>query len=171
MLRIGVKLAPGITGFGEFAADVSAIEASGAHSIWLAAEPAPGVDALMTLGALTAITRRVGLGLIAATAPSRELERALEALQAMSGGRALGAIQSGARLRVAAGMWPGPAAEVESWEETDAGQSRADWRQALDRQEEAGRAGVIVAWSPRIVDLLRNSDLEDDRSDLQMSTG
>jgi hypothetical protein len=30
---------------------------------------------------------------------------------------------------------------------------------------------VVVRWDPRLIDLLRNPDAEDDRSDLQMSTG
>jgi hypothetical protein len=171
VLSIGVKLPPRITTLGEFAADVSAIEASGAHSIWLAADPIPRVDWLMTLGVLAAVTHRVGLGLISPTDPSPELDRALEALQAMSGGRALGAVRHGAFLHVVAGGWPGARAEAEPWEEIDVGSNRAGWREALDSREAARRTGVIVAWSPRIVDLLRNTDLEDDRSDLQMSTG
>src|SRR6266567_1047116 len=38
-------------------------------------------------------------------------------------------------------------------------------------QGAAGVAGLIVPWDPRLIDLLRNPDVDDDRSDLQMSTG
>ena len=47
---------------------------------------------------------------------------------------------------------------------------REAWAAMLREQEAAGVAGVLVAWDPRLVDLLRNRD-PDDRSDLLMSTG
>jgi hypothetical protein len=37
--------------------------------------------------------------------------------------------------------------------------------------EEAGASGVIVPADPRLLDLLRNGDEEDDRSDLQLAQG
>ena len=40
----------------------------------------------------------------------------------------------------------------------------------LDTHESAGATGVIVAWDPRLIDLLRNPEA-DDRGDLLMSTG
>ena len=169
MLRIGVKLPPLITQLGEFVADVSALEAAGADSIWLDAAAEPRVEWFIELGTLVAVTRRVGLGLIASPPASDELTAALDAIHALSGGRGLGAHRSGSMLQVAAGRWP--AGDAESWAEDEAGKDRAAWRQVLQHHSISGRAGLVVAWDPRIVDLLRNSDAEDDRSDLLISTG
>ena len=169
MLRVGVKLPPRTTQLGEFVADATALEAAGAHSIWLDAEAQPPVEWFIELGALVAVTHRVRLGLIAAPPASPEVTAALDAIHALSGGRGLGAHRSGSLLRVAAGRWPGD--ETETWAEAEAGKDRAGWRRLLDEHSGSGRAGLVVAWDPRIVDLLRNSDAEDDRSDLLISTG
>ena len=169
MLKIGVKLPPGIAQLGEFVADVTALEAAGADSIWLDADAQPPVEWFIQLGALVAVTHRVGLGLIASSTASEELTSALDAIHALSGGRGLGAHRSGSSLHVAPGRWPG--GDAESWAEGEAGKDRAAWRQVLEHHSASGRVGLVVAWDPRIVDLLRNSDVEDDRSDLLISTG
>jgi hypothetical protein len=169
VLKIGVRLQPGIPQLGEFVADVTALEAAGADSIWLEAEANPPVEWFIELGTLIAVTHRVGLGLIASPPASEELTAALDAIHSLSGGRGLAAHRSGSTLRVAAGHWPG--GDAESWAEGEAGKDRAAWRQALEDHSGSGRAGLIVVWDPRIVDLLRNSDAEDDRSDLLISTG
>jgi len=169
VLRIGVKLQPGVTKLGEFVADVTALEAAGADSIWLEAEAHPPVEWFIELGALIAVTHRVGLGLIATAPASRDLIAALAAIHSLSGSRGLAAHRSGSILQVAAGRWPGD--DAEPWAEAEAGKDRAAWRGVLDQHARSGRAGLVVAWDPRIVDLLRNSDAEDDRSDLLISTG
>ncbi|HKC20670.1 MAG TPA: hypothetical protein VKE27_13685 [Candidatus Dormibacteraeota bacterium] len=48
--------------------------------------------------------------------------------------------------------------------------TREGWTELLRAQEAAGAAGIVVAWDPRLIDLLRNPE-PDDRSDLLMSTG
>jgi len=169
VLRIGVKLPPRITQLGEFVADVTALEAAGADSIWLEADAHPPVEWFIEVGALIAVTHRVGLGLIASAPASEDLIAALTAIHSLSGGRGLAAHRSGAILHVAAGRWAGD--EAEPWAEAEAGKDRAAWREVLDGHAGSGRAGLVVAWDPRIVDLLRNSDAEDDRSDLLISTG
>jgi len=169
VLKIGVRLRPGITQLGEFVADVTALEAAGADSIWVDAEAHPPVEWFIQLGAVVAVTHRVRLGLIAPPPASEELTSALDAIHRLSGGRGLGAHRSGSILHVAAGRWPG--GDAESWAEGEAGKDRAAWRQVLEHHSRSGRVGLVVAWDPRIVDLLRNSDAEDDRSDLLISTG
>jgi hypothetical protein len=49
--------------------------------------------------------------------------------------------------------------------------NRAEWKQAQADYEAAGAVGVIVAHDPRLLDMLRNPDLEDDRADLQLAQG
>lgn len=48
---------------------------------------------------------------------------------------------------------------------------RETWRQVRRDYEEVGATGVIVPNDPRLLDLLRNGDEEEDRSDLNLSQG
>jgi hypothetical protein len=48
---------------------------------------------------------------------------------------------------------------------------RPEWKETLLAYEEVGATGVIVPMDPRLLDLLRNPDVDDDRSDLQMAVG
>ena len=59
----------------------------------------------------------------------------------------------------------------EHWIEGRGSEGRAAWRALRDTATTAGATGIIVAHSPLLLDLLRNPDDEDDRSDLQMATG
>ncbi len=163
--------------FGEFVADVTALEAAGADSIWFEADTKPATEWWIRIGAVLAVTHRIGLGVIASSeaSTSGELSAALDTIQTLSGGRARGGVRaidsSGSALRIGAGRWPGAASDAESWAEAEVGKDRTAWRQTLEVHAGDGRAGVIFAWDPRLVDLLRNSDAEDDRSDLLISTG
>ena len=60
---------------------------------------------------------------------------------------------------------------VEFWIYVGAPDSREAWRQALGICQEAGATGVIVPFGPRLLDLLRRPDEEDDRSDLLVAQG
>jgi hypothetical protein len=159
--RIGVKLPAGITRFGEFLADITALEAAGADSIWLDAGSNPSPVQLIQVGAILAATHRVGVGLITSSASTTYGGAALATIQSLSSGRALTALRSGSDLLVA----------DEPWVEIEVGKDRGAWRQVLESHASAGTAGLIVAWDPRIIDLLRNSAGEDDRGDLLISTG
>ncbi|TMG23069.1 MAG: hypothetical protein E6H99_00930 [Chloroflexi bacterium] len=60
--------------------------------------------------------------------------------------------------------------EGETWVKVPIPPDKSAWAATLADQEAAGATGIIVAWDPRLVDLLRNPE-PDDRSDLLMSTG
>jgi hypothetical protein len=177
VLKIGVKVPPLTTRLGDLVADVTAVEAAGADSIWIEARDENLAELLLLAGAIMAVTHRLRLGLIASSPvqPLRNFESALDAIHTLSRGRGLGALRSDhdrqSTLLVATGRWPGEDGPPEVWAEAEIGQDRAAWRQAIETHSSAGHAGLVVAWDPRIVDLLRNPDLEDDRSDLLMSTG
>lgn len=130
---------------GEFLADVRALEAAGAAGIWLA--PAGDADWLM-LGAVAAVTRRISIGVGAGKS-----EAALSTLDRLSGGRMVHDTPAGER-----------------WSDMSMPPNREAWAAELRRHEDAGCAGVVVDWDPRLIDLLRNPE-QDDRSDLLMSTG
>jgi len=60
---------------------------------------------------------------------------------------------------------------TELWALLPSPQDRAAWSLALREYEEAGASGVLVPAGPRLLDLLRNADEDEDRSDLSLSQG
>src|SRR5579859_8133182 len=52
---------------------------------------------------------------------------------------------------------------LEGWAEEGFPATKPAWREALAEHERKGAAGVVVAMDPRLLDLLRNPDQEDDR--------
>ena len=48
---------------------------------------------------------------------------------------------------------------------------REGWRRMHSEYEAAGATGLVLPLDPRLLDLLRNGDEEDDRSDLQLAQG
>ncbi len=60
---------------------------------------------------------------------------------------------------------------AESWHRVPEPENRAHWRELHEKAVQAGATGVIVPMCPRLLDLLRNDDVEDDRSDLQLAQG
>ena len=59
----------------------------------------------------------------------------------------------------------------ESWSRIQVPDDRERWQRTLREYEAAGAYGVIVRANPRLLDLLRNVDGDDDRSDLQLAQG
>ena len=179
MPRIAVRLPAVTTEVGEYLADVTALEAAGAHAVWV---EDTGPDPWVMLGALAAITHRLVLGcLITSPAewPAARLGRAARTLQTLSRGRIVIALpQEGMQddqldaLREADVKIFGSdfVAGTEKWIPIPAPLDRDAWSAALTACEAAGATGVIVPWTDRLIDLLRNPE-PDDRSDLLMSTG
>jgi hypothetical protein len=62
-------------------------------------------------------------------------------------------------------------APFELWTRIAPPDGREQWRARLGAAEGAGATGVIVPADPRLLDLLRNGDEEDDRSDLTLAHG
>src|SRR5258706_12976426 len=61
MLRVGARFPPATGRAGDYLADVIALEAAGADSVWLDAT-APSTEAWILLGAMAAVTYRIRLG-------------------------------------------------------------------------------------------------------------
>jgi alkanesulfonate monooxygenase SsuD/methylene tetrahydromethanopterin reductase-like flavin-dependent oxidoreductase (luciferase family) len=59
----------------------------------------------------------------------------------------------------------------ELWASIKMPDDRETWRRLRREYEDAGATGVIVPCDPRLLDLLRNGDEEDDRSDLGLAQG
>ena len=62
-------------------------------------------------------------------------------------------------------------APFELWTPAPVPEGRAHWRAMLTMAAKAGATGVIVPFDARLLDLLRNADAEDDRSDLTLAQG
>jgi hypothetical protein len=62
-------------------------------------------------------------------------------------------------------------ATLDDWREAPFPEHRAAWRATLAQLEADGAAGVVLDMDPRLLDLLRNPDVEDDRADLQLAQG
>jgi alkanesulfonate monooxygenase SsuD/methylene tetrahydromethanopterin reductase-like flavin-dependent oxidoreductase (luciferase family) len=77
------------------------------------------------------------------------------------------AAEPGRRLREQAGRKD----SFELWVRTAMPEDRAQWRSSRDACAAAGATGLIVPADPRLLDLLRNGDEEDDRSDLLLAQG
>ena len=134
---------------GELFADARAIEAAGADSLWCDAHDC---DPYVLLSALAAVTWRVRL-----------VARGVAA----SGGRRTCEQLARGRLVVA------EEAERagERWTPVVFPQGRKAWREARAAATAAGATGIVVPNDPRLIDLLRNPDQEDDRSDLNIAVG
>ena len=145
-LLIGVRLAA--TGdAGELFADVKAIEAAGADSLWI--DAADG-DPYVALAALAALTWRVRL--VARGAPTDVAAR--ETCAKLARGRLVVAEES-----------------EERWTESAFPVSRVAWDELRAASTAAGVTGVVLPNDPRLIDLLRNPDIVEARDDLKLSFG
>ena len=143
MPKIGVRLPASFATAGEFLADVQALEAAGVDLLLLGEGP---LDCCLLVAAMAAVTSTAALALPIAEAGQ------LETLQLLGRGRLT--------------------ESLEGWLDEPFPESKATWREQLAAHNAKGTMGIIVAMDPRLLDLLRNPDLEDDRSqDLQLAQG
>lgn len=147
VLLIGVRLTPAGDA-GELYADAKAVEAAGADSLWI--DAADG-DPYVALAALAAVTWRARL--VARGAPDDVLAR--ETCARLARGR----------LIVAEEL------HDERWNESPFPANRAAWDELRSASLTAGLTGIVLPNDPRLIDLLRNPDVVEDRSDLKMSFG
>ena len=144
--RIGVRFTLG-TPIGELLADARAVETADADSIWF--DAADG-DPYVVLAALAAATWR--LRLVARGAPSGPGRGTCERI-------------AGGRLVVAEEL------RTERWIESEFPAGRQRWREMRRDAAAAGATGILIPNDTRLIDLLRNPDRDDDRSDLNIAVG
>jgi hypothetical protein len=146
VLRIGVRFSLAADA-GEVFADAKAVETAGADSLWVDADDA---DPYVALAALAAATWRVRL--VARGAPPSSPAR--ETCARLARGRLVIAEES-----------------EERWTESAFPASRAAWDELRGQLLADGMTGVVLPNDPRLIDLLRNPDVIEDRSDLKLSFG
>jgi hypothetical protein len=143
MPKIGVRLPASFDTAGEFLADVQALEAAGVDLLLLGDGP---LDSSLLVAAMAAVTSKATLLL-----PNIDTGP-LETLRLLGRGRLV--------------------EELDGWLDEPFPESKSAWREALAVHDGKGALGIILGMDPRLLDLLRNPDLEDDRSeDLQLAQG
>jgi hypothetical protein len=157
-MKIGVELRLGGDP-GELFADARALESAGADSLWVAGA---GDEPHVLLGALAAVTWRVRLVAVD-LGPSAGAQTTLARI---SRGRVFDAVSEGERIRLAAGD-----GEPERWIRSEFPPGRVAWKELLAKHEAEGTAGLLLTNDPRLLDLLRNADVQEDRSDIRLAFG
>ena len=160
--RIGVRFALS-DDIGALLADARAAEAAGADSLWVDARDA---DPFVLLAAFAAVTWRSRL---VASGAREEAGQARETAGQAQGEAARATCErlSRGRLVTAADL----ARAGERWTEVPFPKDRDEWRAVRRAAAGSGSAGVVIPNDPRLIDLLRNPDVVDDRSDLNIATG
>jgi hypothetical protein len=142
MTRIGVRLPAHFESAGEFLADAQALEAAGADLLLVGEGE---LDTRLLLAALAATTSRVSLYVPPDEGPA---------------GKTLDLLCRGRLV-----------SSLEGWSQVPYLGDRAAWRALLAENDQKETPGIVVDMDPRLLDLLRNPDPEDDRSDLQLAQG
>jgi hypothetical protein len=188
-LRIGVALT--LTGDpGEMLADAKALEAAGIDSLWVfpderyteAGIPAEDwASAYVVMSAIAAVTWRARLVVPRprTAAPDVAYEAGLThaTCARIAQGRLLGKIEtvwSDAAPEAARAVFASARekrAEVECWLRVPFPDGRAAWDEQRRVAADAGASGIVLSNDPRLIDLLRNPDIVEDRSDLRLSFG
>jgi luciferase-like monooxygenase len=158
-VKIGVELRLG-GDVGELFADARAMEAAGADSLWVIARE--DQDPWVLAAALAATTWRARLVVVGAT----DRAGAYATLDWLSRGR----LVIGARRADAIAV-PDAEGVAERWALCDLPAGRAEWKALRAEREAQGFVGIVLPNDPRLLDLVRNPDVEDDRPDLKLAFG
>src|SRR5258708_17194535 len=106
MLRVAVRLPAPEGRIGDYLADVTALEAAGADSIWPETSTGPSPEPWILLGAIAAVTHRVRLGLSAGSDAS-SLDT-VATLRRLSSGRVGVGVRPGRELASLGGQLKSP---------------------------------------------------------------
>jgi alkanesulfonate monooxygenase SsuD/methylene tetrahydromethanopterin reductase-like flavin-dependent oxidoreductase (luciferase family) len=158
-MKIGAELWLG-GDVGELFADARALEAAGADSLWVLTRE--DQDPWILAAALAATTWRARLVVVGAV----DRPETRTTLDRLSRGRlVIGARSADAvAIRDAEGV-------MERWAVCALPAGRADWKTLrVDRAAE-GFAGIVLPNDPRLLDFVRNPDVEDDRQDIRLAFG
>jgi len=170
-MKVGVVFPSRFEEPGEFLADARAMETASVDSVWVEAQ-GDGLDPLLLLAAVAAVTSRLRLGLISQfPSPLAGKSQGKSPSPAGGGGqgggsdeRRLATLQQLSRNRVVG-------ASGERWQPVDVPADRDAWATTLERAERDGAHGVLVPLDPRLLDILRHPDDAIDRSDLILAQG
>ena len=158
-MKIGAELRLG-GNVGELFADARALEAAGADSLWVLARD--DQDPWILAAALAATTWRARLVVVGAV--DRPETRAT--LDRLSRGRLVVGDRTGDAVAV-----PDAEGVSERWTLSELPADRAEWKTLRRNRAAEGFAGIVLPNDPRLLDLVRNPDVEDDREDIKLAFG
>ena len=158
-MKVGVLFPSRFEDPGEFLADARAMETAGVDSVWLH-DHDDGLDPLLMLAAIAAVTSQLRLGLI----PQSPSPLAGEGRGGGFDQRRITTLQQLSRNRIAD-------SSTERWQRVEVPGDRDAWAAALESAERDGAHGVLVPFDPRLLDILRHPDDAIDRSDLILAQG
>jgi alkanesulfonate monooxygenase SsuD/methylene tetrahydromethanopterin reductase-like flavin-dependent oxidoreductase (luciferase family) len=158
-MKIGAELSLG-GDVGELFADARALEGAGVDSLWVLARD--DQDPWTLAAALAATTWRARLVVVGAV--DRPDSRAT--LDRLSRGRLVIGERTGDAVNV-----PDAEGVPQRWALSAMPASRAEWKTLRADREAEGFAGIVLPNGPRLMDLVRNPDVEDDRPDLKLAFG
>ena len=158
-MKIGAELRLG-GDVGELFADARALEAAGVDSIWVLARE--DQDPWILAAALAATTWRARVVVVDAI----DRPETRTTLDWISRGRLVVGARSSDAVTV-----PDSEGAPERWALAELPAGRAEWKTLRADSETKGFAGLVLPNDPRLLDLVRNPDVEDDRSDLRLAFG
>ena len=158
-MKIGAELRLG-GDVGELFADARALESAGADSLWVLARD--DQDPWILAAALAATTWRARLVVVGAI--DRPATRTT--LDRLSRGRLVIGERTADTVAV-----PDPEGLSERWALSPLPAGRAEWKTLRAEREAQGFAGLVLPNGPRLLDLVRNPDVEDDRQDMKLAFG
>ena len=153
LLRLGGEV-------GELFADARALEAAGADSLWVLARD--DQDPWILAAALAATTWRARLVVVGAV--DRPATRT--PLDRLARGRLVIAERRADVVAI-----PDAEGVTERWAICELPAGRAEWKTLRVEREAQGFAGLVLPNDPRLLDLVRNPDVEDDRQDMKLAFG
>jgi hypothetical protein len=145
---------------GELFADARALEAAGADSLWVLARD--DQDPWILAAALAATTWRARLVVVGAI----DRPETRTTLDRLSRGRLVIGERAGDAVSV-----PDAEGVMERWALCDLPAGRAEWKTLRVDRAAQGFAGLVLPNDPRLLDLVRNPDVEDDRADMRLAFG
>ena len=158
-MKIGAELRLG-GDVGELFADARALEAAGADSLWVLARD--DQDPWILAAALAATTWRARLVVVGAV----DRPETRTTLDQLSRGRLVIAERRADVVAV-----PDVEGVTERWAICELPAGRAEWKTLRAEREAQGFAGLVLPNGPRLLDLVRNPDVEDDRQDMKLAFG
>ena len=158
-MKIGAELRLG-GDVGELFADARALEAAGADSLWVLARE--DQDPWILAAALAAMTWRARLVVVGAV----DRPQTRTTLVALSRGRLVIGERSGEAVTV-----PDAEGVIERWAVCELPAGRPEWKTLRTDRAAEGFAGIVLPNHPRLLDLVRNPDVEDDRPDIRLAFG
>jgi len=158
-MKIGAELRLGGDA-GELFADARALEAAGVDSLWVLARD--DQDPWILAAALAATTWRARLVVVGAI----DRPETRTTLDRLSRGRLVIGERNGDAVAT-----PDAEGAPERWILSALPATRAEWKRLRADREAEGFAGIVLPNDPRLMDLVRNPDVEDDRADMRLAFG